>query len=91
MADATTESYKVRRSSPHPSKGHKLPQQMESALTFLICGCSVISPVQFIVQVNSKVLDVDVTMSYRQYGVESTGEIKEHNPHSASRLFQVRH
>ena len=29
---------------------------MESALTFLVCSCSVISPVQFIVQVNSQVL-----------------------------------
>ena len=28
---------------------------MESALTFLICCCSVISPVQLIVQVNSQV------------------------------------
>ena len=31
-----------------------------------------------------------VPQKCRLYGVESTGEIKEHDPHSASRLFQVR-
>ena len=33
---------------PLHCKGPELPQQMESALTFLICRCSVISPVQHV-------------------------------------------
>ena len=49
----------IERSQEFPlhSKGSELPQQMESALTFLICCCSVISLVQFIVQVNSQALE----------------------------------
>ena len=31
-------------------------QQMESALTIFVCSCSVISPVQFVVHVNSQLL-----------------------------------
>ena len=38
------------------SKGPEIPQQMKSALTLLVCCCSVISPGQFIVHVNSQVL-----------------------------------
>ena len=41
---------------PLHSKGPELPQQMECALTFLLCCCSVITSVQFIVQLNSQVL-----------------------------------
>ena len=48
--------------SPHQSKRPELPQQMDAGLTFLTGRCSVIGPVQFIVQVNSQVL-VDVSVS----------------------------
>ena len=48
----------IERSKEYPllSKGPELPQQMESALTFLVCSCSLISPFQVIVHVNSQVL-----------------------------------
>ena len=38
------------------SKGPDPHQQIQSALTFLVCSYSVISPIQFIVQVNYQVL-----------------------------------
>ena len=38
------------------SEGPEHPHQIASALTFLVCSCNVISPVQFIVQVNTQIL-----------------------------------
>ena len=57
------------RSTRCTPKLPELPQQMESALTFLIDGCSGISPVQFIVQVNSQVLVICQSSAYQVMNV----------------------
>ena len=53
MADRVIER---SRECPLHAEGPDIPQQMESALTCVVCCCSVINPVQFIDHLNSQSL-----------------------------------